>query len=100
MALRRSKGPKVPLTFQGKMQKDMPEFCDSCQGLSVQQLEQRIATYQKELQDSETHKEGNDLLRKAIAEAKELGAGYREVKKDTGRKTRYLIELIREKGGT
>lgn len=96
----RPKGaPKAPVTFQGKMQKDMPAFTDSCNGLTVQQLDQKIVTLQKELQDSEEHKGKNEDLAKAKAHAKELGATYSEVRRDVKLKTRYLVELIREKGG-
>jgi hypothetical protein len=90
---------KVPLTFAQKVQKDMPEFVDSVNGLSVQQLETRIATYQKELQDSEEFRGKDEALSRAKAEAKELAAPYNDVAKSVGVKTRYLIELIREKGG-
>jgi len=96
----RPKKSKVPLTFSQKVQKDMPEFTGSCDGLSVQQLETRIATYQKELQDSEEFRAKDEALAAAKAEAKEFAAPYNEVSKAVGIKTRYLIELIREKGGT
>ena len=90
---------KTPLTFTEKVQREFPEFTDSCQGLSVQQLENRIATYQKELQESEDFRAKDEGLARAKAEAKELAAPYNEVAKAVGTKTRYLIELIREKGG-
>lgn len=90
---------KEPLTFEGKVQKEFPEFTNEVAGLDVQSLKNRIATYARELSESEEAQENDEALLAAKAEAKELGAPYRDVKKAVATKTRYLLSLIKEKGG-
>lgn len=90
---------KEPLTFEGKVQKEMPEFADEVARLDVQGLKNRIATYAGELSESEDQKETDEALKNAQMEAKELGAPYRDVKKAVAMKTRYLLSLMKEKGG-
>jgi hypothetical protein len=90
---------KEPLTFAGKVQKEMPEFANEVAGLDVQALKNRIANYARELSKSEECQENDEALAAARAEVKELGAPYREVKKAVATKTRYLLNLIEEKGG-
>ena len=91
---------KTPLTFEQKMEKEDPEFTDSVQSLTTQQLEARIANYQKELQDSEEHKANNTALRDAKRELDTIAGPYRDVRKSIQKKTRYIISMIRAKGGT
>lgn len=95
----KGKGKKIPLTFEQKMREEDPEFCDSVDGLSIQQLEARIANYQKDLQDSEEHKANNEALRDAKTEVEMIAGPYRDVKKAIQKKTRYIISTIRSKGG-
>lgn len=90
---------KEKLTFEAKVQKDMPEFTSEVDGLDIQTLKNRIATYARELSESEECKENDDELKSATVELKELGAPYREVKKAVATKTRYLLSRIKEKGG-
>jgi hypothetical protein len=90
---------KEALTFEGKVQKEMPEFAREVAGLDVQALKNRIAKYAGELSKSEEQQENDEALITTKAEAKELGAPYREVKKAVATKTRYLLGLIEEKGG-
>lgn len=94
-----AKQKKEPVTFEGKVQKEFPEFTQEVAGLDVQALKNRIATYARELSESEECKENDEALQTAKAELKELGAPYREVKKAVATKTRYLLVLIKEKGG-
>lgn len=90
---------KEPMTFESKVQKEMPEFALEVARLDVQDLKNRIAGYAKELSESEQHMENNDALKAAKEEAKELGAPYRDVRKAVATKTRYILDLIEEKGG-
>lgn len=75
------------------------EFKEEVDRLSIPQLEARIANMQKQLEDSEKHKEENVPLQNAKAEVKELSGPYNDVKKAVKTKTKYIIALIREKGG-
>lgn len=95
----KSKAPKVPLTFAQKVEKELPEFSAEVAGLDVQAMKNRIAGYAKELEDSETHKEENQDLIDAQAEVSLLTGPYKDVRKAVRMKTRYLLGLIKEKGG-
>lgn len=75
------------------------EFKEEVDRLSVPQLEARITNMQKQLEESEEHKEANVKLNNAKAEVKELSGPYNDVKKAVKVKTKYIIALIREKGG-
>lgn len=94
-----AKPRKETLTFEGKVQKEFPEFTDEVARLDVQALKNRIATYARELSESEEAKENDEALKNAQSEVKEMNAPYREVKGAVAKKTRYLLSLIREKGG-
>ncbi len=75
------------------------EFIDEVVGLSVKALEDRIVNLQKGLDESRAHKEENIALRTAKEEVAELNGPYADVEKAVKVKTKYIIELIKEKGG-
>jgi len=75
------------------------EFKEEVDRLSVQQLEARISRMQKDLDESREHKKNNDALNKVKAEKAELEGPYNDVEKAVKVKTKYIIELIKEKGG-
>lgn len=81
-----------------KTQKDYPEFVAEVETLDVKQLKERIVGMQQALEESEAHKEANDSLKRARAEATELAAPYRDVKKAVKAKTKYILDLLAEKG--
>lgn len=86
---------KEKKTFEDKY----PEFHDEVVGLSVDQLNSRLAEQAKALDWSETKKEEDGELEEAQAKASELAAPYRDAKKEIKAKSKYLIRLINEKGG-
>ena len=90
---------KGPVTFAEKVRKEMPEFFDSVQSLDVQTLKNRIAQHARDLSESEECKNNDEALKNAQTEAKECAAPYREFKKATAMKTKYLLSLIDDKGG-
>jgi uncharacterized small protein (DUF1192 family) len=75
------------------------EFRDEVWGLSVEKLEDRIATLQKALDESEEHKKENQALKDLKDEVSLLEGPYNDVKKAVKVKTKFLIELIKDKGG-
>jgi len=87
-------------TLQEKIQEEMPEFAGEVSGLSVDQLNARLANLAKDGEKNEEAKEDDEDLENAQAEAKELGAPYRDAKKAIRLRSRYIIFLIKEKGGT
>lgn len=82
-----------------KVQEEMPEFAGEVAGLSVESLNQRLATIAKAQQENDEAQEDDEDLGKAKAHAKELGAAYREPRKALKLKSKYIVGLIKEKGG-
>jgi hypothetical protein len=85
-------------TVQEKVQQEYPEFSTEVAGLSVEQLNSRLATLAKNLEESENAKEGDAELSDAKSLASELSAPYRDAKKALGLKSKYVISLLRDKG--
>ena len=75
------------------------EFKEEVDSLGVDALEERIVNMQKGLDESRAHKEENIALRNAKDEVAELNGPYSDVEKAVKIKTKYIIELIKEKGG-
>jgi hypothetical protein len=75
------------------------EFKSTVDSLNVAQLEARISDMQKHLNESEEHKENNEDLKNAKEEVKLLSEPYNDLKNAIKIKTKYIIELIKEKGG-
>lgn len=75
------------------------EFMESVMGLSNKDLEARISQMQKALDESEEHREANEALKNAKDEVKLLSGPYNDVKKAVKLKTKYIITLLKEKGG-
>lgn len=75
------------------------EFKEEIDTLSIPVLEARITKMQKNLDESREHKKNNVALQKVSAEKSELEGPYSDVEKAVKIKTKYIIELIKEKGG-
>ena len=95
---RKSRKPK---TLLEKVDVEFPGFAEEVLGSNVAQLEKRISDMQKELQDAADFQEDKrgEEIKNLTAELKEAKAPYNEVKKAVGLKTKFLVSLIREKGG-
>jgi hypothetical protein len=85
-------------TIQETVQAEFPEFVGEVSGLSADQLNNRLATLAKNLEESETAKEDDEELEEAKAHASELGAPYRDAKKALRLKSKYVISILKEKG--
>lgn len=75
------------------------EFKEEVDTLGIDALEERIVNLQKGLDESRAHKEENVALKNAKDEVAELSGPYNDVEKAVKIKTKYIIELIKEKGG-
>lgn len=93
------KKPRKPKTLLEKVDVEFPGFAEEVLSANVPQLEKRISDMQKALEDSEQHKAQNQDLKDASAELENLRGPYKDVKKAVGLKTKFLVSLIREKGG-
>lgn len=82
-----------------KAQKQIPDFVEVVDALGVPELEKRLNTLAKQAEEVESSKENDEGLEEAKQVASELAAPYRDAKKEIRLKTRYIIQLIGEKGG-
>lgn len=90
---------KAPKTLADQVKESNPEFFDTVQGLSVDDLNGRLASLAKDAETVEDTKENDEDLKQAKAEASELAAPYRDAKKAIRMKSKYVISLIKDKGG-
>ena len=76
------------------------EFKSEVDRLSVTALEARVTGLQKALGESRDHKEENTALKNAKELVAEISGPYNDVEKAVKIKTKYLLSLIKEKGGS
>lgn len=86
-------------SVKDKVYKKHPLFVEEVQGLNIEQLEARIVGLQKGLEESEAHREANEELKNARDAYATLRGPYDDVRNAVKLKTRFIVELIREKGG-
>jgi hypothetical protein len=80
------------------VEKNYPEFAEELTGATTEQLNNRLATLAKGLEESEQAKENDGELEKTRLLASELSAPYRDIKKAVQLKSKYVIGLLRDKG--
>lgn len=90
---------KPKKSLSEKVHKEMPEFADAVAGLSVEELDARLAQIAKDIEAVQESKEADEKLEQARAVAAEAAAPYSDSKKALKLKTSYIIGLIKEKGG-
>lgn len=90
---------KPKLSLKEKVQKEMPEFADEVGALSVQDLNNRLANLAKANEENEQKKEDDEELETARETASELAAPYKDATKALRLKSRYIIAMIKDKGG-
>lgn len=91
---------KPKKALKEKVQTLFPDFTSEVDGLPVDSLEKRLNTYAKRAEEIEEAKENDEELERTKELAAELAAPYREGKTEVRHKMRYLIALIKEKGGS
>lgn len=96
-----AKGKRSPKSLQEKVDDKYPQYSAEVMGLSVPQLDQRIATLQKTLEDAVQFQEekNGEALKSLAAQLKDLKADLGDVRKAVALKTKYLVSLVKEKGG-
>jgi hypothetical protein len=85
--------------MNNKIEKEMPEFVSEVVGLSVEQLDARLAELAKAYEATSKAQEEDEQLQTARMTARELAAPYRDAKKAIRMKNSYIVGLIEEKGG-
>ncbi len=90
---------KPKKALKEKVQELFPDFASEVDGLPVETLEKRLNTYAKRAEEIEEAKENDEELERTKELLAELGAPYRDGKKEVRYKSRYLIALIKERSG-
>jgi hypothetical protein len=92
---------QMPTTFPAKwlkVLKDLPEFKDSAEAASVEDLKKMIITAEGNISNIEKEKESDDKLNAAREIIKDLSAPYRDAIKCQMCKVKYALFLLDGKG--
>lgn len=89
---------KTKVSIFERATKECPEFVDEVAGLSVDQIETRLAQLAEAVEELADKREADEELAEAQERAKELGKAYSEPTKAIKLKSRYLVALRKEKG--
>jgi hypothetical protein len=84
---------------KAKIEKELPEFVSEVLGLSVENLDCRLASLSKQLEEVRQSMQDNEAILAAREELNLLSAPFKDAKKFIQLKTQYIIDLIKEKGG-
>ena len=90
---------KPTKTIFQKAQAEIPYFVEEVAGLSVDQIDARLAQLTKDLEAIQEQKEADDELLNAIALVTEYRGPYTEGKMVAKMKSKLLIAMAKEKGG-
>lgn len=77
-----------------------PEFMEEVVGLSIEHLNARLAQLAKDTEATEDAKDADEALLEAQQVATSMAAPYREIKKAIRLKSKFLVKLVNEKGGS
>lgn len=96
-----ARAPRKTKSLLEKIDEKYPEYAGEVMGLDVAGLDKRIAELQKTLEDAAQFQEekNGEAMKKLSADLKDLRADYGDVKKAVALKTKFLVSLVREKGG-
>lgn len=86
-------------SIEQKVFEEFPEFCEECSLLSADELKNRISGLATGAEDTRNAREEDEELANARELANGLNAPYVDALKALRLKTRYLIQLLKEKGG-
>lgn len=82
-----------------KIQKDFPEFYDSVQSLSVEELSEKLKNHAKHREETLVAQENCTPLNEAKEKVKELNAPFKDTLSALKVRSKYLYYLMKEKGG-
>ena len=81
-----------------KLEKTVPEFLDSVEGMGVEELKKQVMTCEKHIYEVDVGMENEEKLDAAKDIVKEFSAPYRETKTLQQNKIKYIMHLLQEKG--
>jgi molecular chaperone GrpE (heat shock protein) len=87
------------LDFKQKVAKEFPEFVSVVDGMSLEELDQRLlslAKHQEEVAEALAQHEEINRLKEQL---KELKADFTDTQKALKMKMKYIHQLMKEKGG-
>lgn len=90
---------KVSVTIEKKVQEELPEFFNEVNSLSADHLDSRLATLAKDAESVREAKAGDEELKSAQENSRNLGAPYRDALKTIALKSKYLIRVLKDRGG-
>lgn len=90
---------KPSKNIEEKIKAAAPDFVAEVVGLSVQDLDARVLALAKEMQSIQDAKEADEEYQAAKDLVSEMAAPYNESKRGAQLRIKYLIQLIKEKGG-
>lgn len=86
-------------TLEEKVQAEFPEFVATVERMQVPELNARLSEYAKHSDEvSEAKKDCEPLIQKR-AEVAELAGPFNDAQKAIKMKSKYIIDLIKAKGG-
>lgn len=86
-------------TFREVVEEQHQDWVSSVQSLTTDQLDKRLLDLAKYEQELHAFKESDEKLAQAQDLAKELNAPHKENMKANKLKQKYLVMLIKDKGG-
>jgi hypothetical protein len=87
------------LSLRETIDKKYPEFAGMVDGLALSDLEAKISTYAKEAEKVKDAKKVDEALISAKNTVTEYAGPYNDASTAINLKIRYLISLVKEKGG-
>lgn len=90
---------EIDTKLKTKVENKYPVFVDEVQGLSIDQLEQRLINNTKYAEETERARNKDEALNKAKDQVKYLNEPYKDTLAAIKDKTKYILALIEEKGG-
>lgn len=88
---------KAKKSLEAKLREEQPEFVNEVQGLSLEQLDQRLAELAKSSETVFEAKEADEDLRNARDDANGHAAPYNDALKMIRMKSKYLVSLTKDK---
>ena len=82
-----------------KAQKEHPSFVEEVDRLDLASLDARLVQYTKQLEENSEAKATDEQLLEVIATKDQYEAPYKDFDKQVKLKIKYVLGLIREKGG-
>lgn len=90
---------KSKKTVEQKIKEEMPEFLEAVIGLSVDDLNAKLAALAKDYEGVVQWQENDVELAQSREKVKEFNGPYVDAKRTIRLKNKYLVSLVIEKGG-